>query len=148
MCSAALFMSPLTNDSWALAMLLSGSVAKSLGACAETVGMATISAATRNARQTEELLLVILIVLHWLGCVPSESWPRSTSLVQAHRAEIGGRVVRAALLLANLPGAPRRGRVAARLRRDIVGAAVGCAHLARAQLEPARATGRCERNSQ
>ena len=59
----------------------------------------------------------------------------------------GDRVVRAALLLANLPGAPRRGRVAARLRRGIVGPAMGRAHLARGQLELARATGRCERNS-
>src|SRR5580765_4972679 len=110
--------------------------------------MAATSAATRTALHTDELLLVIWIVLHWFACVASEFWPRSTSLVHAHLADIGDRIVRAALLLANLPGAPRGGRVAAGLRRDIVGPAMGRAHLARGQLELARATGRCERNSQ
>src|SRR5882762_7147472 len=62
--------------------------------------------------------------------------------------DLRGRVVVAGLVLADLLGRPRRRRVGARLRRRVVGAAVGLAHLGRAHPYLARAPGHCNRGRQ
>src|SRR5215467_7027715 len=66
MCSEASFMSPLTNDSWALVMLLSGSTSGAPVACAWAVVSPPISTTTTHTLQTEDHLLII--------CVPPASW--------------------------------------------------------------------------
>src|SRR4029453_3311970 len=158
MCSAALFMSPLTNDSWALAMPLSGSVAASLGGCGETTGMAIISTATRNALHTDETLRVIWFLLAWVWVSYPSAARRPAGLVLCvdgagpcaslfHLAVLVGHVG-AALGLASLLGAQRLGLVGAHLRRRIVGAAMGLAHLARGHPDLGRASTRRERGNQ
>src|SRR5215831_2234812 len=61
MCSEALFMSPLTNDSWALAMLLSGSTSGTPVACAWAVATPAISTTTTHTLHTEDHLLIICV---------------------------------------------------------------------------------------
>src|SRR5262245_16709519 len=84
MCSAALFMSPLTNDSCAFAMLLSGSPARSPGACAWTDGTAASSSVPMSALSDGTILLIIDVSPLAPGHTSSAT--KADSFAMVHRA--------------------------------------------------------------